>query len=235
MKYYFDTEFHEYKKKPLIGEAYDTIELISIGIVSEDIKENIEFNAELDKTNLPIYRKKLGKEYYAICKEFDLKAAWNDEWLRNNVLKPIFWELYNKEFGFSRKFNITNLKYLINKYGKTKKQIAEEIEEYLGVQYIEDKFGSAEKVYPSEKAQFYAYYNSTDWVNFYRIFDTKMLNLPKYIKWVCRELKQMLDEIQEDYAYSLKEHVEYPKQENEHNALDDAKWNKKLYNFIKNL
>jgi exonuclease V gamma subunit len=26
--------------------------------------------------------------------------------------------------------------------------------------------------------------------------------------------------------------VEYPKQENEHNALADAQWNKKLYEFL---
>jgi hypothetical protein len=50
MNYYLDTEFHEYKKKPLIGKAIDTIELISIGIVAED-----------------------GREYYAVCNEFDLQ------------------------------------------------------------------------------------------------------------------------------------------------------------------
>lgn len=27
----------------------------------------------------------------------------------------------------------------------------------------------------------------------------------------------------------------YPKQENEHNALADARWNKKLYEFLKQL
>ena len=49
MKYYLDTEFHEYKKNGI-----DTIELISIGIVAED-----------------------GREYYAISKDFNLKEAWN--------------------------------------------------------------------------------------------------------------------------------------------------------------
>lgn len=32
----------------------------------------------------------------------------------------------------------------------------------------------------------------------------------------------------------MKRHVDYPKQMNEHNALDDAKWNRKLYYFITN-
>ena len=30
----------------------------------------------------------------------------------------------------------------------------------------------------------------------------------------------------------LKEQPNYPKQENCHNALDDARWNKKLYEFL---
>ena len=54
MKYYLDTEFHEYQRRPLFSKPFRTIELISIGIVAED-----------------------GREYYAISKDFDLKAAWN--------------------------------------------------------------------------------------------------------------------------------------------------------------
>jgi hypothetical protein len=41
-----------------------------------------------------------------------------------------------------------------------------------------------------------------------------------------------------DLKYKLefikKYHSGYPKQKNEHNALDDAKWNLKLFEFIKN-
>ena len=33
----------------------------------------------------------------------------------------------------------------------------------------------------------------------------------------------------------LKAREDYPKQENEHNALDDAKWNKQLFEFLQNL
>ena len=32
----------------------------------------------------------------------------------------------------------------------------------------------------------------------------------------------------------LKDFKDYPKQENEHNALDDARWNKELYKFLNN-
>ena len=65
MKYFIDTEF---KEKP------NTIDLISIGIVSED-----------------------GNEYYAICRDFlpKLKQIWKDEWIRTNVLLPIYIENFN--------------------------------------------------------------------------------------------------------------------------------------------
>jgi len=48
MKYFIDTEFHEFKKKPFISKPIDTIELISIGIIAEN-----------------------EREYYAISKDFD--------------------------------------------------------------------------------------------------------------------------------------------------------------------
>jgi len=33
----------------------------------------------------------------------------------------------------------------------------------------------------------------------------------------------------------IKKHADYPKQENEHNSLSDARWNKKLHEFLKSL
>lgn len=32
---------------------------------------------------------------------------------------------------------------------------------------------------------------------------------------------------------NIKNRIDYPKQTNEYNALSDAKWNKKLYEFLK--
>lgn len=59
MKYFFDTEFIETG-----GSPRPTIDLISIGIISED-----------------------GREYYAISNEFD--AALADDWVKNNVLSKL--------------------------------------------------------------------------------------------------------------------------------------------------
>jgi hypothetical protein len=121
--------------------------MISIGIVSENQPYN--HNQEPDKygsVNDAIITSYKQREYYAISKDFNLKQAWNNEWIRENVLKQIHHELsileYNvyvttKKIGIGlnevkKKFTIKDLQYLLNKYGKTNKQIAEEIKEFVG-------------------------------------------------------------------------------------------------------
>jgi len=56
MKYYLDTKFHEYKRQPKVlgikvDKPIDTIELISIGIVSGDILELV-YEIDLAKVDL---------------------------------------------------------------------------------------------------------------------------------------------------------------------------------------
>jgi len=58
-----------------------------------------------------------------------------------------------------------------------------------------------------------------------------MNNLPKEFPKYCNDLKQELDRIQEviknDGFYNeIKLHSDYPKKENEHKTLDDARWKK---------
>jgi hypothetical protein len=96
MNYYLDTEFIEGQQSRLFGiptKSLPTIDLISIGIVSQD-----------------------GREYYAVSKDFNLKEAWNRNQKRSrncitvwrkasgkrildteNVLKPIWREFVAKE------------------------------------------------------------------------------------------------------------------------------------------
>ena len=290
MKYYLDTEFHEYKKKPRFGKAIDTIELISIGIVSERLGEPAnQYDNDM-------------RCYYAICNEFDLKAAWNNKWLRENVLKPIHYELAAKVTGldmtyeewmivldyeknYNSKHSLKVLKQLLSEYGKSRKQISEEIIEFVnqGISDIiyaytrhdswSENFYSEEFAYikshsthipdvyyPSgidgsgyeknkklifNKPEFYAYYADYDWVVFCWLYG-RMIDLPKGFPMYCRDLKQELDNIAiplwkgtetetddlELAIHMTKNHVRYPKQDNEHNALDDAKWNKRLHDFI---
>jgi hypothetical protein len=142
MNYFIDTEFVEGTQKKMFGETKPTIDLISIGIVCED-----------------------GREYYAISKDFNLKEAWNRwqqrtgcgdynntnlrlYWIRENVLKPIYNELISEEYKsdilayHEFPFNYSSMKYLIKKYGKSNKQIAEEIKSFtrcinpLDIKYI---------------------------------------------------------------------------------------------------
>lgn len=269
MRFYLDTEFHEYKKRPNllgvpVGEAIDTIELISIGVVSEDVfSHNYNSPGNFGGT----VKKYKSKEYYAICKEFDLKAAWGNEWLRENVLKPIHDELYElatkDEFpthkGALDFLHYTNREFkefekLINKYGKTRKQIASEIIKFTyGLSesdIYDDSVGVINNnVSDGEPIEFYAYNADYDWVVFCWLFG-RMIDLPKGFPMYCFDLKQELDSkvrelIIDDGWFEnddldgklkdLKQSKNYPKQTNEHNALDDAKWNKELHNFIENL
>ena len=277
MKYYLDTEFIEGKQDKSFlgikyGETKPTIDLISIGIVSED-----------------------DRKYYAISKDFNIKEAWNrfqvidsdcngeerEYWIRKNVLKPIYKELHDKENLHARQalhranvyieetsFNFTyrNLKKLIHKYGKSNKQIAEEVIEFCSsesaikskLQQVKNNNIIASSVFP----EFYAYYADYDWVVFCQLFGT-MMDLPREFPMYCVDLKQELDKhlvvskevldycesckessnkypSKNDLEYifydgNLSEHPNYPKQENEHNALSDALWNKQLHEFLNKL
>ena len=151
MKYFIDTEFLEGTQKEsfpislIRKETKPTIDLISIGIISED-----------------------NREYYAISKDFNLKEAWNrfDEkveimsgdmrnrfpkgrkykvyWIRENVLKPIFndwkWEGNGKivRLGLpiplnEMEFNFKNMKYCIKCIGKANKEIAKEVKDFCTI------------------------------------------------------------------------------------------------------
>lgn len=233
MKYFLDTEFHEYKKKPLFSKGINTIELISIGIVAED-----------------------GREYYAISKDFDIKKAWDNEWLRQNVLNSIWKDLIKNQSISNRdfRFNYKSLKTIIKKYAKTNKEIAEEVCQFIDARYIDNEDHSKGFMYPigtsikevkTVNVEFYGYYSDYDWVVFCWLFG-RMIDLPKGFPMYCIDLKQILDEkaisfeplinsniinIEEKIAF-IKNALDYPKQINEHNALADAKWNHELYKFL---
>ena len=209
MKYFLDTEFIEGSQKTFFGKTKPTIDLISIGIVCEN-----------------------GQTYYAISKDFNLKHVWNnkDTWVKDNVLKSIYRDCFSGDARNTFEFSYNTMKYILRNYGKSNKEIAKEIKQFVGT---------------TEKPEFYGYFCDYDWVVFCWLFG-KMLDLPKGFPMYCKDLKQILDEKQAqikdisskhflnpDWLQNIKNHPDYPKQENEHNALDDAKWNLKLFNFLK--
>lgn len=278
MNYFLDTEFLEGTQKTFLGISKPTIDLISIGLVCEN-----------------------GNKYYAISKDFNLKEAWNrydlkvnkdykpsfgggldghynpkfirEYWIRENVLKPIYDELFMKivsddnmltgdEYVY---FTYSNFKTLIKRYGKTNKQIGTEIKDFIYKIPTNLSFQSTEnqiKYWGKEvPIKFYGYYADYDWVVFCWLFG-KMIDLPKGFPKYCIDLKQELDrrfpngkygttvvipklvngtllaELSPKTEYkeiNIKEHPNYPKQNNEHNALSDAKWNFELFQFLQDV
>ncbi len=232
MKYFLDTEFHEYKLKTYSAEEADTIELISIGIVAED-----------------------GRGYYAVAKDFNISKAWSNQWLRDNVLINIHAELlYNhinrihptsavtfdsihdtKLYILGRASNpddtiiYNEFGWLIENYGKSNKQIAEEIYSLINPDFgfyasIHNNFYSEEeksqehwnKIHdlvlidnvPYAQPKFYGYYCDYDWVVFCWLFG-RMNDLPKGFPMYCVDLKQTLDEkekYQQKHGYSMFQH-----------------------------
>lgn len=187
MKYFLDTEFHEY---PIMG--HPTIELISIGMVSED-----------------------GRELYLLSNQCDLDKAFTNDWLRENVLMPIYRENRDLPFSFSELRDVFQ-----SNAACSNAMIRDTIVEFVSND--------------EDEPEFYGYYADYDWVVFCWLFG-RMIDLPKNFPMYCRDLKQMLD----DYAALVwltakeaKQLIGYPSQENEHNALADARWNLKLYKFL---
>jgi len=105
MNYYIDFEFNENFTRPFIGvgKRYHYIDLISVGIVSND-----------------------GREYSAISKEYSYERC--NDWVKKNVIKPLYWKTVSgdqrnrwQEENFHQQFGMTN------------KEIATEIEAYISV------------------------------------------------------------------------------------------------------
>ena len=234
MRYFIDTEFIEGFHKPLFGKRRHFIDLISIGIVAED-----------------------GREYYAISNEFNTKDA--DDWVKNNVIGKLPERAV--DFYDSPRMRMESLLWKSNKV--IANEVKEFI--YSTSQINDPKsISNWEQVKNKLPIEFYGYYADYDWVLFCSLFG-RMIDLPKGFPMYCRDLKQMFDEralkmtsgeaTQIEYpsvthdvfeflekttngSYKidvLKKHEEYPKQLNEHNALDDARWSRDLYNFIVNL
>ncbi|WP_456867596.1 hypothetical protein [Galbibacter sp. BG1] len=178
-----------------------------------------------------------------LCKErVFLRVIWNNRNLNNDIEG-----LVNKDFTYNR------FKDLLKKYGKSNEEIAGEVVKFVCPDAIYNHYECKPEnlELPNQtKINFYTYYGDYDWVFFCWLFG-RMIDLPKGFPMYSKDLKQMLDEKSEKYVDSIlkepivssdwhdnycvdeiKRHPDYPKQENEHNALADAKWNKKLHEFL---
>jgi hypothetical protein len=91
-------------------------------------------------------------------------------------------------------------------WGKSIKQIKKEI-----IAFVDD-----------DAPEFWGYYADYDWVVFCWIFG-KMIDLPRNFPMYCRDIKQLAD---------TKGNPKFEKPKDEHNALADANWNERYYNFL---
>lgn len=255
MKYFLDTEFMEGFNKPFLGKRRHYIDLISIGIVCEDGRTYYALSNEFDL-------EKSWNKYDIIEANTARNHSLNEMrvyWLRENVLKPIVFDCLKKEgYAFANslsehsKIVMSDLQGVINKYGKPLKQIRSEIcqfvcsyekaSEYADMESISK---GAEYYLQQNPPEFYGYYADYDWVVFCSLFG-RMIDLPKGFPMYCKDLKQMLDErvsktcqaSEEPFEAALerwKQKPGYPRHINEHNVLDDAKWNYELFKFLQNI
>lgn len=74
-----------------------------------------------------------------------------------------------------------------------------------------------------DKPELWGYYADYDWVVFCQLFGA-MVDLPKRFPMYCRDIKQLCDE---------RGNPKLPEQSSvEHNALNDARWNRQAYQFL---
>lgn len=154
-----------------------------------------------------------GRKYYALNRGCDIKKACRNSWLEDNVFLPIYKEHVHGDMRNHISASLSTLKSIFREHGKFTHEIKDEILSFIG----EDK-----------KPIFYGYYADYDWVVFCWIFG-RMIDLPDHFPYYCRDLKQMMDD--KGLTNEWKQQ-NCPAPENEHNALADAMWNKKLYDLI---
>lgn len=178
-------------------------------------------------------------------------------WIRENVLKPIYYDWMGKDVYFHKieHFTYKNFKRLLKKYGRTNKQIAKELKHFIyekeDVLYNKQEidFDSVGDV--KSKIQLYGYYSAYDHVALCWLFG-KMIELPKGFPMYTIDLKQSLDEYAKEFSnmvcYSsgnhtvwsidetikhLKSTYKMPSPKKGHHALEDARYNYELYKFLK--
>ena len=120
---------------------------------------------------------------------------------------------------------------LLKGKGSSKEKIATELKSFI---YTTSGIGNPETISNWDEVknqfpiEFWGYYSDYDHVVLCWLFG-RMIDLPKGFPWYTLDLKQMMLGNGLGYDF-IKNHC--PEPENEHNALADAIWNKKLYMTI---
>jgi hypothetical protein len=242
-KYFLETKFVEGPQSirtfGIPSKTPATLDLISIGIVSED-----------------------GREYYAVSKDFNLNEAWNRTGsIKDNVLKKIFLEFLEQEIkeysccgdenakAPSADFNYKRLEGMISRYGKSNKQIGKEVIAFCRPNSEKAKAAEIEVMEPIDFPVFYCYFAARSWVVFCWLFRSMPEGFPSY----CREIRQVIEQkaerLMDEVCFHSGNHTiwsldralqdikgrpDFPIQDSSraYSALEDAKYFEKLYTFI---
>ncbi len=260
MKYFFDTEFHEGFYKPLFGRKRHSVDFISIGMVAEDGREYYAIANDFDidaAWNSYDIKKDFGKP-----QDFgDKKVYWLRDNVLQPMIKDIILSTNGERRNWALDLvegqsDLNALKNLLRHFGKPKKQIADEL---ITFTHYPDRLVMPQP--KPEFYAYYAGYDWVAFCTLYgRMIDLPK-GMPMYCRDLKQMLDEGVNKISEisiqnflidkkgytsqglskanidDWSFDLKLEMvkaqsNYPKQDNEHNALDDAKWNKKLYDFI---
>lgn len=152
-----------------------------------------------------------GREYYAINRGCDFSKA--SDWVKKNVISHLPQSFVNPQTA-----SPSEIQGML--YWKDKRTIVEDVAEFVGC--VRAHPSNKYRVH-GETPEFWAYYADYDWVVFCQLFGT-MMELPEGFPMYCRDIKQECDRLGSP---------ELPKQEGyEHDALSDARWNKRAYDFL---
>jgi 3' exoribonuclease, RNase T-like len=157
-----------------------------------------------------------GREYYA--QNADAKFEFASDWVWRNVF-PHLREFNMRgirscsERSYCTGETHTGMCHRTDCAWRNKFQIRDEVRDFMDTQ----KHGTPEV---------WGYYSAYDWVAFCQLFGA-MIDLPKGYPMFCRDIIQECKRIG---------NPELPKQDSgEHNCLEDARWNKRAYEFLRPL
>jgi hypothetical protein len=167
--------------------------------------EFIENGTTIDLISIGMV-KETGEEYYAVSSQFDASKA--SPWVQKHILsyipsKPAQPIVRDEFLGLSK----TELTEEHLPY-RTRSQIASDILAFVG----------------SDRPIFWAYYGAYDWIALAQLYG-QMLQLPPGWPRFCRDIKQ--------YASMIGNPRMPSKPEKEHHALEDARWTKRVFDYLR--
>lgn len=257
MVIFIDTEFIEGKKPfrifglPVpnwIIPHTPTIDLISIGLVAGDGRQYYAISKEFDDRNASDWVRnnvisKLPPRFNPL--EPAMSKLWKS---RNQIAKDIV-EFINPGLGWP-----------VESYNNSELAKDKEMGKHFDAHNV-GVFKRGNIDFYCAQPMFFGYFGDYDWVVFCWLFGT-MKELPDGFPYFLRDLKQTKCETEDAlrdyenhqgkvmykphplcdkkeilYFDTIDEFPTYPKQSEgiEHDALEDAKWNQELYNFLRTI